>query len=235
MTATATTPRTQLKRQPARGVYDRAVIERILDHGFVCHVGFVFEGRPVCLPMVYGRLGDAIYLHGSPASRLLRTLRDGAEAAVTVTHVDGLVLARSAFHHSANYRSVAIYGCATEVMDAKEKLRALEAVVDHALPGRFAEVRGPSLKEFHQTLVLRIPIAEASAKVRSGGPIDEEADLALDVWAGVVPLALAPGEPIADPGGKPGVAIPAIARDYRRPPGTDARGVLEVMTARDAG
>lgn len=229
------TPRTTIKRVPARGSYDRNVVEAILDHGFVCHVGFVFDGQPICLPMVYGRLGDAIYLHGSTASRLMRALRDGAEAAVTVTHLDALVLGRSAFHSSVNYRSVALYGQAMEVTDASEKLAALEAVVEHAIPGRWKDARGPSLKEFHQTMVLRIPVDEASAKVRTGPPVDEEEDYALDVWAGVIPMETAFGRPIDDPQLRDGIAAPTYAEAYERPAGTDAASCVAAVAAGAAG
>ena len=170
------TPRSRVRRVPARARYDRASVEAILDEGFVCHVALALEGRPVSIPMVYARLGDALLLHGSTASRLMRALRDGAEASVSVLHVDGLVLARSAFHHSVNYRSVVLFGRAEEVTDAGQKLAALRAIVEHAVPGRWPDVRGPDLREFHQTLVLRLPISEASAKLRSGGPVRSVCD-----------------------------------------------------------
>lgn len=229
------TSRTQIKRVPARGVYDRDIIDRILDHGFVCHVAFVFDDKPICLPMVYGRSGDAIYLHGSTASRLMRALRDGAEAAVTVTHLDALVLGRSAFHSSVNYRSVAVFGQAEEVTDAKEKVEALETVVEHAIPGRWDDVRGPDLKEFHQTMVLKLSIDEVSAKVRSGHPVDEPDDYALDCWAGIIPMRVAFDAPVADPVLRDGIETPAYTTSYRRPGGSDAESCLARMAERAAG
>ena len=194
------TERTKLRRLPQRGSYDRAVVYGILDEGFVCQVGFVAEGRPVVIPTAYGREGDQLFLHGAPASRMLKALRDGAEVCVTVTLVDGLVLARSAFHHSMNYRSVVVFGKAREVTDREEKLRALDALVEHVMKGRNAEVRPANEIELKQTLVLALPLEEASAKIRTGGPVDDEEDYAMPVWAGVLPLKLTPGEPLADNG-----------------------------------
>jgi nitroimidazol reductase NimA-like FMN-containing flavoprotein (pyridoxamine 5'-phosphate oxidase superfamily) len=183
----------------------------------VCHLAFVENGEPFAIPMVYGRIGDRLYLHGSPASRLLRQLVGGAPACVSVTLVDGLVLARSAFHQSMNYRSVVLFGTAQPVTDAAEQLAALRAIVEHVIPGRWGDVRGPSLKELARTLVLWLPIQEASAKVRSGPALDEEEDYALDVWAGVIPLAISAGAPCDDPRLAPGAKPPAYAFDYRRP------------------
>ncbi|MBV8518511.1 MAG: pyridoxamine 5'-phosphate oxidase family protein [Acidobacteria bacterium] len=190
--------RTRVKRLPKRGAYDRATIDAILDEALICHVGFVVDGAPVVIPTIHWRDGDELYFHGSAASRMLRTLRDGVEACVTVTLLDGLVLARSAFHHSMNYRSVVVFGRARLVDEREEKLRALDRLVEHVVPGRSALVRGPNESELRQTLVLALPIAEASAKIRTGGPIDDAEDYALPVWAGVVPLTLTKGTPIKD-------------------------------------
>ncbi len=184
---------------PERGAYDRDQIDAILDAGLVCHLGFVHGGHPFVIPTLYGHVGDAVYVHGSSASRMLRTLRDGVDACLTVTLVDGLVLARSIFHHSINYRSVVVLGRAVEVSDPGEKLRALEAFGERILPGRWAGVRPPTRRELKATSILRLPLDEASAKLRAGPPKDEEEDYDLPVWAGVIPLALRAGEPQADP------------------------------------
>src|SRR5215212_5468296 len=192
------TPRTTVRRLAARGVYDRGAIYAILDAALICHVGFVVEGQPVVIPTIHTRVDDTLYFHGSAASRMLRSLRNGVEACVTVTLLDGLVLARSAFHHSMNYRSVVVMGQGREVTDVDEKRRALDALVEHVVPGRAAMVRPPTESELRQTLVIAIPLAEASAKVRTGPPLDDAPDYALDVWAGVVPLALVKGEPVRD-------------------------------------
>jgi hypothetical protein len=212
----APTPRTTLRRLPKRGTFQRAQIEAILDEAYVCHVGFAVDGQPYVIPTIHARVGATLYVHGSAASRMLRTLGAGVPACVTVTLLDGLVLARSAFHHSMNYRSVVVLGTAREVADAREKLDALEALVEHVLPGRWAESRPPSELELKATSVLALPIDEASAKVRSGPPSDDEEDYALDCWAGVLPLRLAPGEPIADERLKPGLPLPAGIRNYAR-------------------
>ncbi|HWS55901.1 MAG TPA: pyridoxamine 5'-phosphate oxidase family protein [Pyrinomonadaceae bacterium] len=193
------TERTKVRRLPQRGSYDRAVVYDILDEGFVCQVGFVAEGRPVVIPTAYGRDGDQLFLHGARASRMLKALRDGAEVCVTVTLVDGLVLARSAFHHSINYRSVVVFGRARVVEAEEEKARALLAFTEHVVPGRWAEVREPTRQELDATLVLALPLAEASAKVRTGPPVDDEEDYALAVWAGVLPLRVSVGEAVPDP------------------------------------
>ena len=202
------TPRTRVRRLPQRAAYDEATIHAILDNGLVCHIGFVHEGQPFVLPTTYARLGDALVLHGSAASRMLRGLRDGIPICVTVTLLDGLVLARSAFHHSMNYRSVVILGVATEVTDDAERLHALEAIVEHVNPGRWAEVRPPNERELKATMVLRLPIAEASAKVRTGPPLDDTEDLGWPCWAGEVPLRLVALAPMADGTPPPGVAVP---------------------------
>jgi len=190
--------RTRIHRLPQRGSYDRDTIHAILDEALICHVGFAVEGRPVVIPTIHTRIDNQLYFHGSPAAGMLRTLREGVDACVTVTILDGLVLARSAFHHSMNYRSVVVFGQAEEVVDREEKLRVLTALVEHVCRGRSADARGPSEKELKQTLVLRLPIHEASAKIRTGPPLDEEEDYALPIWAGVLPLTLTPQPPVAD-------------------------------------
>ena len=216
MRADAASNRTTIRRLPERGVYDRVAIEAILDEGLVCHVGIAVEDQPYVIPCIYGRIGDRLYLHGSTGSRLLRALATGAAACVTVTLVDGIVLARSAFHHSMNYRSVVVLGTATRVDDAEERLAALRAIVEHVVPGRWSEARRPSTVELAKTLVVALPLSEASAKVRSGGPKDEIEDHALDVWAGVIPLALTASAPIADAELRNNIPVPAHARGYRR-------------------
>jgi nitroimidazol reductase NimA-like FMN-containing flavoprotein (pyridoxamine 5'-phosphate oxidase superfamily) len=200
MTATIEmTERTRVRRLPKRGQYDAATIHAILDEALICHVGFVVDGAPVVIPTIHWRDGDTLYFHGSAASRMLRSLKNGVEACVTVTLLDGLVLARSAFHHSMNYRSVVVFGTAREVVE-DEKVRALDALVEHVIRGRSKEIRQPNDKELRQTLVLAMPLEEASAKIRTGGPVDDDEDYALPMWAGVLPLTLTPGEPIADTG-----------------------------------
>lgn len=210
------TQRTQIKRLPQRGNYDRALIHQILDEALICQVGFVVDGQPFVIPTAYGRVGDCLYIHGSPASRMLRTLKAGVEVCVTVTLLDGLVLARSAFHHSMNYRSVVIFGKATVVEAASEKLEALKAFTDHVMPGRWAEVRSPNPQELAGTLVLSLPLEEASAKVRTGPPKDDEADYALPVWAGELPLRLATLNPIPDPLLRSDVELSASVEHYLR-------------------
>jgi len=192
------TERTTVRRLPKRGVYDREQIYAILDEGFVCHVGFAVDGQPYVIPTGYGRDGDRIYLHGSSASRMLRTLDGGVHVCVTVTLVDGFVLARSVFHHSMNYRSVVALGSAQLLTDRDEKLAALRCVTNHIVPGRWEEARQPTDQELKATSVLVLPIDEVSAKVRTGGPIDDEEDYSLPVWAGVVPVRPRLGEPIPD-------------------------------------
>lgn len=190
------TSRTTVRRRAQRGHYDRATIDAVLDEGFVCHVGIADDHGPVVLPTGYVRIGDEVILHGSAANRMLRLAADGRPLCVTVTLLDGLVLARSAFHHSMNYRSVVVFGQA-RVVEGEEKVRALEAFVDHIVPGRSAEARPPDERELAATLVIAVPLDEASAKVRTGPPSDDEADMALDVWAGVIPLGLVRGERIS--------------------------------------
>lgn len=210
------TQRTQIKRLPQRGEYDRQTIYDILDEGLICQVGFVADGQPFVIPTAYGRVGDRLYIHGSPASRMLRTLKEGVEVCVTVTLLDGLVLARSAFHHSMNYRSVVVFGCATLVEEAKEKLEALKAFTEHVMRDRWAEVRPPTRQELAGTLVLALPLTEASAKVRSGAPVDDEADYSLPVWAGELPLRLTTLEPVADPRLATDTALPTHVQNYHR-------------------
>jgi nitroimidazol reductase NimA-like FMN-containing flavoprotein (pyridoxamine 5'-phosphate oxidase superfamily) len=192
------TERTRLRRLPKRGEFDRKAVYAILDEAFICHIGFAAEGQPYVIPTGFGRVDDQLYIHGSSASRMLRTLSGGVNVCFTTTLVDGLVLARSAFHHSINYRSVLVLGNATLVEEADEKNRALEAITDHIVPGRWADVRWPTELELKATSVLKLPINEASAKVRSGPPIDDEEDYTMNVWAGVLPLSIQTGEPIND-------------------------------------
>lgn len=192
------TDRTRLRRHPERGAYDRAAVHAILDAGTICHLAFAVDGRPWAVPMAYGRSGDVLYLHGAAANHALRSVREGIEACATVTVLDALVLARSAFHHSMNYRCAMVFGSAREVTDGPAKEAALATIVDHLLPGRSAEARPPSPSELRATRVVALPIEEASAKTRAGGPADEAADLTLPIWAGHVPLALVAAAPIAD-------------------------------------
>jgi uncharacterized protein len=214
MTATIPmTDRTRVRRLAQRGNYETETIHAILDEALICHVGFAVDGRPVVIPTIHWREGDTLYFHGSAASRMLRSLKEGVDACVTVTLLDGLVLARSAFHHSMNYRSVVVFGKAREVGE-DEKVRALESLVEHVVRGRSKEIREPNLKELRQTLVLAIPIDEASAKIRTGGPVDDEEDYALPVWAGVLPMRLTAGEAIADAGVSG--EVPEYVREYRR-------------------
>jgi nitroimidazol reductase NimA-like FMN-containing flavoprotein (pyridoxamine 5'-phosphate oxidase superfamily) len=203
----AITPRTALRRKRERGSHERAVVESILDEGLVANVGFVSDGRPVVLPMAYARLGQVLYLHGASANHLLRSI-SGAAVCVTVTLVDALVLARSAFHHSMNYRSAVLFGTAATVTDNDEKSRALDALVEHMVPGRTRDARPPTPSELRATLVVRLPIDEGSAKIRTGPPIDDDEDLDLDVWAGVIPLQIVAGAPVPDRTRAPGVTRP---------------------------
>lgn len=210
------TSRTRVVREPHRGVYDRAAAYEILDEGFICHVGFVVDGQPFVIPTGYGRAGDNLYIHGSAASRMLRNLDQGVPVCVTVTLLDGLVLARSIFNHSMNYRSVVVLGTAVAVEDSEEKLQALQALSEHILPGRWVESRQPNEKELKATLVMRLPIEEFSAKVRQGPPIDDEEDYSFPTWAGVIPLATVAGAPVNDPRLDPARKAPAYARAYSR-------------------
>jgi uncharacterized protein len=207
------TDRVTLRRRPQRGAYDEATIVAILDATFVCHVGFVLDGQPFVIPTSFGRAGRTIYIHGAAASRMLRELSTGLPVCVTVTVFDGLVLARSIFHHSMNYRSVVILGSATPC-EGEEKLRGLEVVSDHIIPGRWAEVRGPNAMELRATSLLKLEITEASAKIRQGPPIDDEEDYALGCWAGVLPFTVAPQEPVPDPHLATGIAVPDYVRAF---------------------
>jgi nitroimidazol reductase NimA-like FMN-containing flavoprotein (pyridoxamine 5'-phosphate oxidase superfamily) len=208
--------RTTVRRLRERGVYDARSIESILDEALICHVGVVVDGTPVVLPTIHARRGRTVYLHGAPANALLRA-GDGGEVCVTATLVDGLVLARSAFHHSVNYRSVVVRGPARAVTEPAEKRAALESLVEHVAPGRSSETRAPSDEELRATLVLAVPLDEASAKVRTGPPKDEPEDHALPHWAGVLPLTVVPGAPEPDPDLPDGRPVPASVRGWRRP------------------
>ncbi len=192
------TSRTTVKRLPARASYDVDVVYSVLDEALICHVGFVVDGAPRVIPTIHTRVGEVLYLHGSPANHMLRTLKGGVEVCVTVTLLDGLVLARSSFHHSMNYRSVVILGRAEQVVDVDEKRLALDALVDHVAAGRSGEARSPNDHELRSTLVLSLPLVEVSAKVRTGPPVDDPEDLDLPVWAGVLPLRTIPDTPIPD-------------------------------------
>ena len=200
--------RNTVRRVPSRGSYDRETVYGILDAGYLCHVGFAVDGQPFVIPTLYGRADDQLYLHGAPASRMLKTLAAGAPCCLTVTHVDGLVLARSAFHHSINYRSAVLFGTAVAV-DGDDKERGLFAISEQVLKGRWSETRPPNAQELQATSVLRFEIESASAKVRTGPPVDEEADYSLPVWAGVVPVHPAYGPPEADSKLSADVSVPA--------------------------
>jgi len=202
------TPRTKLRRVPSRGAHDRETIDAILDEALICHLGIVVDGRPAVVPTLHARIGDDVYIHGSSASRMIRALAGGVEACLTVTLVDGLVLARSAFHHSINYRSVVLYGTAMPVTEPEAKERALEAFTEKLVPGRWADVRWPSPKELKGTAALALPIAEGSAKVRTGPPVDDDEDYALEAWAGVVPMRTQTLAPEPDPLLADGIATP---------------------------
>jgi uncharacterized protein len=216
MDSTTQTKRTKVKRLPARGHYDRETINAILDEAFICHVGFVVDGQPYVIPTGFARVGDHVYIHGSAASRMLRNLSQGINVCVTVTLIDGLVLARSAFHHSINYRSVVILGNAELVVDADEKEKALEALTEHIVPGRWADVRWPNELELKATTVLKLPVEEASAKIRTGDPKDDEEDYAMDIWAGVLPLKLQIGPPVADTRLGSSISPPEYITGYKR-------------------
>ena len=214
------TERTTIGRIPERGTRERAAAAAILDEGLLCHVGLTADHGPVVIPTTYARRDDELLIHGSPAASWLRAARKGTPVCVTVTLLDGLVLARSAFHHSMNYRSVVVFGIAERITDPAEKRAALDAIVEHVVPGRTLEVRPTRDDEVASTLVLRLPLAEASVKVRAGGPLDEEDDYGLPgVWAGVVPITTQVGRPLDDERLPPGVSAPASATHYRRPTG----------------
>jgi nitroimidazol reductase NimA-like FMN-containing flavoprotein (pyridoxamine 5'-phosphate oxidase superfamily) len=217
-TATPRSDRVRLRRKRERGSHERSVIDAILDEGLIAHLGIVLpDGQPIVTPTLHARSGDVVYCHGSTASRTLKTMGSGAPVCLTVSLLDGLVLARSAMHHSANYRSAVLLGTARLVRDPEAKMAAFEAIVEHIVPGRWAEVRPPTENEMKATEVLALEIDEASAKVRSGPPLDDEEDYALSVWAGVLPLAAQPGTPVPDPLLADGIALPAHVSHYRRP------------------
>ena len=213
----APSPRTTVRRLPERAAYDRETVHAVLDEGFLAHVGLATDDGPVVIPMLYARDGDRVLVHGSPASRLLRGGAKGLEMCLTVTHLDGLVLARSAFHHSVNYRSVVVVGRASRLDDLDERRAALDVLVESIVPGRTADARPPSEKELRGTTVLALPLDEASVKVRTGGPLDEDEDMDLPVWAGVIPLSQVPGAPVPDPAQVPAQPVPAYATSYARP------------------
>src|SRR5271169_6057600 len=210
------TPRTRVVREAHRGVYDRETAYRILDEGFLCHVGFVADGQPFVIPTSYGRKDANLYIHGSAASRMLRQMKESIPVCVTVTLLDGFVLARSIFNQSMNYRSVVVLGTAVAVEDPGEKLEALHRLSEHILPGRWHETRQPNEKELKATLVMRLPITEFSAKVRQGPPIDDEEDYSFPTWAGVIPLEMVAGKPVNEPRVDSGRAVPAYAERYSR-------------------
>ena len=213
----APSQRTRVRRLPKRGVYDRGQVEAVLDAGLVAHLGFEHDGQPYVIPTLHARVGDQVYVHGSAASRTLRELTAGIPACLTVTLVDGIVLARSVFEHSMNYRSVVVLGTAVAVTEPEEKLTALEAFTEKLVPGRWAEARSPNRTELKATSVLRLPLDEASAKIRTGGPDDGDTpDAELDVWAGHLPLVVRALDPVPDPALRPGIPVPDALRDYRR-------------------
>jgi uncharacterized protein len=214
----APSARTRVRRLPEKARYDRGTIDAILDEALVAHLGFVHEGQPFVIPTLHARVGDVVYVHGSAASRTLRALSGGVPACLTVTLLDGLVLARSIFEHSINYRSVVVLGTATRVTDRDEQLRALEAFSEQLVPGRWADVRPPTERELRATAILSLALDEASAKVRTGPPDDGDSpDAELEVWAGVVPLELRALPPVPDSALRAGIAVPAYAAEYRRP------------------
>ncbi|HXN87641.1 MAG TPA: GNAT family N-acetyltransferase [Candidatus Binataceae bacterium] len=215
------TPRTTVNRMRKRAVYDREVIHAILDRSIICHVGFVADGTPRVLPTLHARIGDKVYIHGAATNHMLKTAGKGAEICLTATLIDGLVMARSAFHHSVNYRSAVIFGIATEVTDREDKLAAMRALVEHIAPGRWDGSRTPSPKEIAATSILELPINEASAKVRTGGPLDDEEDYALPHWAGVIPLRTEAKLPIPDARLNARIVMPAHISEYRAPDARD--------------
>jgi nitroimidazol reductase NimA-like FMN-containing flavoprotein (pyridoxamine 5'-phosphate oxidase superfamily) len=212
MQAFTPTDRTQVRRLPKRGSFDRELVYSILDEAFICHVGFNTDRGPVVIPTSYGRKDDSLYIHGSAASRMLRTLSDGVPVCVTVTLLDALVLARSAFHHSMNYRSVVVFGMATPITDTEPKIEALRVISEHILRERWNDVRGPKDQELKATTVLEIVLEEASAKVRTGPPLDDEEDYDMNVWAGILPVKVVRGKPIADDRLKAGIELPSYLR-----------------------
>jgi nitroimidazol reductase NimA-like FMN-containing flavoprotein (pyridoxamine 5'-phosphate oxidase superfamily) len=211
---TAPTLRTRVRRVPSRADYSRATLDAILDEALVAHLGFAIDRQPYVIPTLHARVGDLVYVHGSSASRAIRSVAGGVPACLTVTLLDGLVLARSAFHHSMNYRSAVVLGEARAVEGPDERLEALEAFTERLVPGRWDEVRPPSAQELKGTRVLALDLREASAKVRTGPPVDDDEDYALDVWAGVIPLSVAAGPPVADPKLTPGIEPSAAVRRW---------------------
>ena len=209
------TEKTKVKRLNKRGVYDFETISRILDDSFVCHIGFVIDDQPFVIPTCYGRKEDKIYFHGSVGSRMLKHIKSDSRICITVTNVDGIVLARSAFHHSINYRSVVIFGKAEEIINPVEKTDVLKIITDHIIPGRWDDVRKPNEKESKQTSVFSMKIDEASAKVREGEPVDEEDDMNLNVWAGVLPLKIVPGNPVRDSVLRENIYLPDYIKNYK--------------------
>jgi nitroimidazol reductase NimA-like FMN-containing flavoprotein (pyridoxamine 5'-phosphate oxidase superfamily) len=211
------TDRTRVRRLPERGVYDRAVVQAILDEALYCHVATVEDGLPRAIPTIHVRIDDTVYIHGSTGSRTLRGLRGGRDVCLVVTLLDGLVFARSAAHHSMNYRCVVVYGATREITDPQEKWRAQAALVDHVCAGRSAQARMPNEKELRETMILGIPLNEASAKIRTGPPLDDEDDVSLPIWAGVLPMRTVPGPAQDAPNLPPGLDVPANVAEYRRP------------------
>jgi uncharacterized protein len=208
------TGRSKVRRLPKQGSYERDAIYKILDEGLICYVGFVVEGQPFVIPTAYARIADRIYIHGSPISRMMRSLSSGIEVCITVTLLDGLVLARSAFHHSMNYRSVMIFGTATVISELEHKMMALQAFSDQIAPERWADVRQPNSNELEATVVLGLPLVEASAKVRTGPPTDEREDYNLPIWAGEIPLRLVADSPISDVSLLTGIEPPIYVSSY---------------------
>ncbi|HEU4320114.1 MAG TPA: pyridoxamine 5'-phosphate oxidase family protein [Acidimicrobiia bacterium] len=209
------TDKTTIRRLPERGVHDRSAIDAILDEGLVCHAAYVIDGRPVVIPTLYARDGNRLLLHGSNSMGLARAVRSGSPLSVAVTHIDGLVVARSAFHSSANYRSVVVHGTG-RLLEAEEKRQAFDMIVEALIPGRLADLRESTDSEISQTAIVELSLDEISAKVRAGGPLDEPEDMDSDVWAGVVPFTLQPGDPEASDDLKPGIATPEYLKPYRR-------------------
>ena len=213
---TSPTERTRVVRESHRGAYDRETIDKLLDEGYVCHVGFAVDGQPFVIPTLFARIGDAIYFHGSAASRMLRNVSDGIPVCITVTLTDGFVLARSVFNHSMNYRSVVALGKATLVVAPEEKLEALRTFTEKIIPGRWNDARQPNEKELKATSMLRLPLTEVSAKIRSGPVEDDAPDYALPVWAGIIPVSFTPGAPIRDERCDPSIPAPRYASHYKR-------------------
>jgi nitroimidazol reductase NimA-like FMN-containing flavoprotein (pyridoxamine 5'-phosphate oxidase superfamily) len=208
------TERIKVKRVPNRGIYDINVINAILDANFLCHIGFIHHGHPVVIPTLYGRQKDRLYIHGATSSRMLKSLQENIEVSIAVTLVDGIVLARSAFHHSINYRSVVLFGTAQLIEKEEDKIKALGVISEQVIPGRWKEIRLPNRKELKATTVLYLTINEASAKIRSGPPVDEKNDYELDIWAGVLPVQVMAKEPVTDPQLKAGIPVSRSVEDY---------------------